>query len=100
MKNFLAAIIVKWNSLPFVVRTTLKTAGVFFVGAASGVIRHAFQNPGACWTGHCLVGYTVSAIHAGAIAGGAYLLHSPLEEELVDQGTNQQLPQASAPPHA
>jgi hypothetical protein len=95
MKKLIAAIIAKWNSLPSPVRTTLKTTGVIFAGAASGVIRHAFQNPGACWTGHCLVGYTVSALHAGAIAGGAYLLHSPLEQELVDQGTNPQAPQTA-----
>jgi len=84
MKKLIAAILAKWNSLPKAVRTTLKTGAVTFAGVASGVIRHAYQNPGFCWTEHCLWGYTVSAVHAGGIALGAYLLHSPLEEEIVD----------------
>jgi hypothetical protein len=68
-----------WNSLP----TSTKTIIVIFAGAATGVLRHALQNPDACMTEACWKGYIFSALHAGGLAVGAYLMQSPLSRDIV-----------------
>lgn len=65
-----------WNSLP----AALKAVIVVFAGAATGVVRHIFQNPNACMTEACWKGYLVAALHAGGLAVVAYLLPSPLTQ--------------------
>jgi hypothetical protein len=92
MSKLIAAIAAKWNSLPSWAKTTVKTSAVLFGGAATGVIRHALQNPNACLSEHCLVGYVVSAVHAGGIAVGAYLMKSPLRQEVEEDLTQAQAP--------
>ena len=53
-----------WNSLPHPVQAVI----MLFLGAATGVIRHVFQNPNACMTTSCWKGYLASALHAGFLA--------------------------------
>ena len=63
-----------WNSLPPFAKGLI----VVSAGAATGVIRHVFQNPNACMSAVCWKGYLVSALHAGLVTGVAYIMDSPL----------------------
>ena len=53
-----------WNALPHPLQAII----MLFLGAATGVIRHVFQNPNACTTASCWKGYLASALHAGFLA--------------------------------
>lgn len=53
-----------WNSLPHPVQAGI----MLFVGAATGVIRHAIETPNACMTLDCWKEYLFSAAHAGLLA--------------------------------
>ena len=68
-----------WNSLPPLAKIVI----VIFVSSATGVIRHAFQNPNACMTATCWKGYLVSAGHARGLAVFAYLMDSPFVKQLL-----------------
>ncbi len=63
-----------WHSLP----ASVKTIVVIFLGASTGVLKHALEAPNVCVTVVCLKGYAISAGHAGFIAVLAYLMPSPL----------------------
>ena len=64
MNKILQSIKTFWYSLPKPVQTAL----MLFLGAATGVIRHALSNPNACMTASCWKGYLASAVHAGVLA--------------------------------
>jgi hypothetical protein len=60
-----------WASLP----PLAKIAITLGVGAASGVIHHAFNQP--CQSISCWKGYLLAAAHAGGITALAYVMDSP-----------------------
>ncbi len=85
LKALKASALALWASLPLWAKPVLKTAGMAFLGAASGVLHHAWQNRAGCQTAHCWLGYFVAAFHAGALAVGAYLMKSPLAKDALAQ---------------
>jgi hypothetical protein len=80
-----------WNSLP----PFWKGAIVFSVTAATGVLRHAIQNPNPCFTLVCLKGYAIAAAHTGGVALIAYVMDSPFAKQLLPptQNSNGPTPQ-------
>jgi len=68
-----------WASVP----PFWKGGIVFSLTAATGVIRHALQNPNACMTASCWKGYVLAAGHTGGLALIAYLMDSPLARQLL-----------------
>ncbi len=75
----IAKIKAAWNSLPPLAKIVI----VLFVSSATGVIRHALQQPNACMSASCWKGYLFSAVHAGGIAVFAYLMDSPFVKQLL-----------------
>ena len=67
-----------WASMP----PFVKIAVVIFVSSATGVIRHALQQPHACMTESCWKGYLFSAAHAGGLAVFFYVMNSPFAKSL------------------
>jgi hypothetical protein len=74
MGKFFAAIAAEWNSLPHPVQAVV----MLFVGAGTGVLRRSLEQQPACFSGTCLKGDIISAIHAGALAVVALYIPSSL----------------------